>query len=421
MQNFWKLLFGSAGVTVVRTLCSFLVNKVLAVLLGPTSFAIVGQFQNLMAIGQGTSSLALQNGWVSLTAKHKDNREQLVGIWRAGFRLSVFAMVFTSVFAVVFMFIAPLETLFPGIPERLAQAAILFALPGIAASNLTLACSSVMNGLGRYRRWAIISLGASITQTAWVIILLYTQTLSLLSVIATQSILSVAIALPVARGAGFRISELKNAAAYKFEQRKPWLKFAAMGLMPMLLTPLALTLVRSLMASHYNWTAAGLWQGVYRISDFFSVAVSSALGVVLLPKVSANLGKKNFNRNFYPLLVKIMGLTAVCVALCIALRGYIVTIFLSDAFASAERMMLWQLVGDFFRAGGWCSALVLIARQEMAKFLVAETFFQIFFVVCSFVLINSIGLLAPSVAYAVENCLYFVTTLVLVNTIKWND
>ena len=107
-SKIWKLFFGSGSVTLFNTLRAFVINKLLAVFLPPAAFACVGQFMNWMSIGQATSSLAMQNGWVSLTAQNKDNLRNLHGIWRGGFRLTTFATIFTCVAAVIFCFVAPL-------------------------------------------------------------------------------------------------------------------------------------------------------------------------------------------------------------------------------------------------------------------------------------------------------------------------
>ena len=122
--KFAKLFAGSTAVTLFNALRAFAINKLLAVFLPPAMFACVGQFLNLMTIGQATSSLAMQNGWTALTAQNKDNHEKLLGIWRGGIRLTTFASLITFSVALVFCFMAPLDVLFPGIPLRLAQAAI---------------------------------------------------------------------------------------------------------------------------------------------------------------------------------------------------------------------------------------------------------------------------------------------------------
>ncbi len=419
-KTFLKLGSGSAFVTLVRTLAAFIVNKFLAIVLGPGVFAGVAQFQNLFALGQGVSSLSLQNGWVSLTARFKNKETELLGVWRGGYRLTIFATIFVCVAAVLFVFIAPLESMFPGIPKRYIQAAIFFALPGIAASNITLICTSVLNGLGEYRRWALASIATSVLQTLWVIILLYTHALSLLAVIATQSLLSVCAAVPLASRAGFSIKKLVSTQAYRAENRKPWFEYAAMGLVPMILAPLTLLWVRQLLANRYGWDVAGNWQGVYRISDFFNVGVSSVLSVVLLPKLASTLSKQEFQKFFYPLLIKIMAIAGVVASVFFLFRKQVIQFFLSNAFSGAESFLLYQLPGDVLRSGGWCCALVLIAQCETKKFLSAEIFFGLFFPIASIFLFKVVGASAPSLAYTLENALYFITTLILVKSISWN-
>ena len=66
--RFWKICFGSGGVTLVRTLCALVTNKLFAVFLSPALFACVGQFQNIFSIGQASSSLAMQNAVNALMA-----------------------------------------------------------------------------------------------------------------------------------------------------------------------------------------------------------------------------------------------------------------------------------------------------------------------------------------------------------------
>ena len=204
-SNYTKLFAGSGAVTLFNALRAFAINKLLAIFLPPAAFACVGQFLNFMSIGSATSSLALQNGWTALTAQNKENRDKLLGIWRGGLRLTTFASLLTFVFALLFCFMAPLETLLPGVPTRLAQAAILFALPGVFATNIITISAAVMNGLGENRKWALINIVTSMWQVLWVAFFLYTGRLSVLSIIATQSIVAAIFASQIAGRAGFSV------------------------------------------------------------------------------------------------------------------------------------------------------------------------------------------------------------------------
>lgn len=417
-SRFWKICFGSGGVTLVRTLCALVTNKLFAVFLSPALFACVGQFQNIFSIGQASSSLAMQNGWVSLTARYKKNRNGLPSVWGAGIRLMLGGSLLMVIAAFLFCFAAPLGSIFPGIPERLAQAAILFAIPGVIAANAVLVAQSVMNGLSEYRRWALIGLVTSVLQCAWVAVFLCTGFLSVLSIIATQSFVSAVFALVIARRGGFSLSACR--AAIPAESRA-WLKFAAMGLVPMVLSPVALTLVRSAVGGRFGWDAAGIWQSVWRVSDFFSVAFSSVLGVLILPEVSAELSPAELWKKLRPLLARVLVLAAVSVAVIFALREWIVLILFAKPYAAAADYLPIQLAGDFFRAGGWCLGLVLIARQAMKTFVIAETLSQIFFAVLAIAGMFFWDFRAPMIAYACENALYFFGLLAALRFLPWKS
>ena len=415
--NYTKLFAGSGAVTLFNALRAFAINKLLAVFLPPAAFACVGQFLNLMTIGQATSSLALQNGWTALTAQNKDSNEKLLGIWRGGLRLTTFASLFTFIAALLFCFMAPLESFLPGVPQRLAQAAVLFALPGIFATNIITISAAVMNGLGENRKWATINIVASIWQVLWVAFFLYSGRLSVLSIIATQSIVAAFFAIRMAAQAGFSVKHIWKTA---LDTRGPWLSYALMGLVPMALTPVVLTVMRMLVASNFGNDAAGIWQSIWKVSDFLFMAMSAILTVVLLPRVSPKMSRIDFFGMFNPLLLRIMGVSLALIAVLYFGRGILVQVLFSSAYMGAVDYLPLQLVGDFFRAGGYALALVLIARAETTKFIVVEIGSEIFLALGTFVGIKLFDFNGPMLAYAVENFLYLVTLYILVRRLKWN-
>ena len=415
--NYTKLFAGSGAVTLFNAFRAFAINKLLAVFLPPAAFACVGQFLNLMTFGQATSSLALQNGWTALTAQSKGDREKLLGVWRGGLRLTTFASLFTFIATVLFCFMAPLERFLPGVPQRLAQAAVLFALPGIFATNIITISAAVMNGLGENRRWATINIVASIWQVLWVAFFLYTGRLSVLSIIATQSVVAAFFAIRVVSQAGFSVRQIWKTA---LDTRGPWLSYALMGLVPMALTPVVLTVMRMLVASNFGIDAAGIWQSVWKVSDFLFMVMSAILTVIILPRVSVKMSRASFFELFHPLLLRIMGISLVMVVALYFGRGILVQVLFSSAYMGAVDYLPLQLVGDFFRAGGYALALVLIARAETAKFIVVEIGSEIFLALGTFVGIKYFDFNGPMLAYAVENFLYLVTLYVLVWRLKWN-
>ena len=415
--KFAKLFAGSGAVTLFNALRAFAINKLLAIFLPPAAFACVGQFLNFMSIGSATSSLALQNGWTALTAQNKENRDKLLGIWRGGLRLTTFASLLTFVFALLFCFMAPLETLLPGVPTRLAQAAILFALPGVFATNIITISAAVMNGLGENRKWALINIVTSMWQVLWVAFFLYTGRLSVLSIIATQSIVAAIFASQIAGRAGFSIKQIWKTA---LDTRGPWLSYALMGLVPMVLSPVVLTVMRMTVASSFGNDAAGIWQSVWKVSDFLFMAMSAILTVIILPRVSSKMSRVEFFRMIHPLLFRIMGISLAMVATLYFGRSILVQVLFSQAYMGAVDYLPLQLVGDFFRAGGFALALVLIARRETVAFLSVEVGSEFLLAAGTFVGIKFLEFNGPMAAYAFENFVYFVVLYILVRRLKWN-
>ena len=416
-SNFTKLFAGSGAVTLVNALRAFAVNKLLAVFLPPAMFACVGQFLNLMTIGQATSSLAMQNGWTALTAQNRNSQEKLLGIWRGGFRLTTFASLFTFIVAVVFCFVAPLETLLPGVPIRLAQAAILFALPGVFATNVVTISAAVMNGLNENRKWATINIVSSVWQVLWVAFFLYSGRLSVLSIIATQSIVASFFAIRVAAQAGFSVKQIWKTA---LDTRGPWLSYVMMGLVPMALTPVVLTVMRILVASNFGTDAAGIWQSVWKVSDFLFMVMSAILTVIILPKVSPKMTRNEFSGMFYPVLLRVMAISLVMVVGLYFSRSVLVQVLFSSAYMGAVDYLPLQLLGDFFRFGGFAMALVLIARAETVKFIVVEICSEVYLAIGTYFGIKFFEFNGPMFAYATENFLYLVTLFILVRRLKWN-
>lgn len=416
-SRFWKAFMGSGMVTFLNALRIFVVNKLLAVFLPPSMFACVGQFMNFMTIGQATSSLAMQNGWVSLSAQNKSNLEQLRGVWRGGFRLTTYASIFTFAVALVLCFLLPLEKFFPDIHPRLVQAAVIFALPGVFATNVITITSSVMNGLGHYRRWALINMVSSLWQMLWVAFFLWTGRLSVLSIVATQSIFAGVYAAQIASRAGFSLKEIRKTS---LDIRRPWLSYALMGIVPMVLTPVVLTFMRSTIGTELGWNAAGIWQGIWKISDFLTAFFSAILGVIILPKVSAKMSKPEFSRMFIPVLAKTMLLAFVAVVALYFGRSLLVLVMLSSEYAGASDYIPIQLLGDFFRVGGWALGLVLIARRETKIFLTLEVCSQLVLACGTYGFIKLYEFNGPMMAYALENFLTLVASIVIVSRLKWS-
>lgn len=407
-----KQSFLSTIVALVRILMSFFTNKILAVVLGPASFAMIAQFQNLMMAAHAGGSLALQNGWVSLTAQHKEDEGKRLALWRSGLILSAVGMLVVALLLLIASFTGVFEFLFPTVAPVTLRVALLLAIPGMIAMVVFSIVQSVANGFSAFRLWATLSIVASVVQGLWVIAFVLWKSEFVFIALATQSILALIASLVLC--ANKKISwQVLRAPSLGFSV---WKKFAWMGIIPMILSPIILTSVRSILGESLGWHAAGLWQGAFRISDFFNVALSSVLGVLLLPKLSKLKNEIAFFKTLWSALVVILLIAFGLIAIMIVVREPIVRIVLSEKFIGIENKLPIQWVGDFFRSGSWCLGFGLIVKQAAKTFLALEVLSQSLFFVLCYIGISFVGISAPFWAYAIENLVSF--TLILFITLR---
>ena len=57
--------------TIIKLIAGFVINKVIAIYVGPSGLAVVGQLQNFMSIITTISNGAITNGIVKYTAEYR--------------------------------------------------------------------------------------------------------------------------------------------------------------------------------------------------------------------------------------------------------------------------------------------------------------------------------------------------------------
>lgn len=417
MPQVIKQSFLSGMVAFIRIVTSFATNKILAVILGPVSFAMVGQFQNLMMAAQAGGSLSIQNGWVSLTSQYAEDEDRRFSLWRSGLILSGISILFVSIFLLITSWTGAFHFLFPDVSERMLRIALLCAIPGVIGMVLFSIVQSIANGFSAFKLWAFLSISTYLTQALWVILFVLWNKDLILIVLATQSLVALFISLFIAYKKKI-FSRLIKSTSFGYNV---WKKYALMGIIPMILTPIVLTAIRSLIGTSIGWHEAGLWQGAFRISDFFNVAFSSVLGVILLPKLSKLKNEKSFFKTLWYALLGVLLVAFILIFSMFFLKEFVIQFILSEEFLPVAKQMHLQWIGDFFRCGSWCLGIGLIAKQSAKAFLFLEILSQSLFFILSFIGISSLGITAPFGAYAIENvlCFIFILLFTIRNHYTW--
>ena len=88
--------------TVIKLITGLVINKAVAVYIGPAGLALIGQFQNFMQLAMTTAQGGINSGVTKYTAEYKENTEQLTPLFSTAFRLSLYCSIVVSLAMIVF-------------------------------------------------------------------------------------------------------------------------------------------------------------------------------------------------------------------------------------------------------------------------------------------------------------------------------
>jgi len=95
-----SLLNGIA--VVVRMLTLLCINKILAIYVGPTGYAALGQFQNAVQMITTFASGAINAGVTKYTAEYHEDEKRQHSVWQTAGSISILGAVTTGIVVAVF-------------------------------------------------------------------------------------------------------------------------------------------------------------------------------------------------------------------------------------------------------------------------------------------------------------------------------
>lgn len=393
------------GIAVAVKVASALVlNKILAVYVGPAGYAIIGQFQNAVSIVVSLAGGVVATGVTKATAQHFDDEAKQHAVWQTAIRFSLGASL-----------IAGASLLFVGdwLSEWLLHRAdmsnvfvwLALTLPAMAANNLLMAIVNGKKEIGIYVTTNIIGSLISMLVTG---LLAFNFGLygALIAFTINPAIVSLSTATLVARRDWFKARFLWG------QINRPALRelsgFGLMGLTSALTMPVTFMLIRDYLATNLGLTAAGYWQASWKISEIYLMLVTSTLSVYYLPRLAEIRTAPELKAEIVKVYRFVLPIVVAGALTIFVLRDFIIhTLFTSD-FAPMRELFPWQLAGDVIKIGSWILAYIMLGRAMVKVFIITEIAFSISFVLLSWLLVSVFGLIGVSMAYAINYSLYWV-------------
>lgn len=394
----------------IKVVTVLILNKVLAVYVGPTGYAIIGQFQNAISILISTSGGLVASGVVKTTAQYYDDEPKQHKIWQTAIR---FSLLFSLLTGFVLLFIG--DWLSEWLLARKDMGSIFtclaLGLPAMAANNLLLA---IVNGKKEVGVYVAANVAGSIVGLFVVGVLAYSFGLygALLALTISPALVLLTTATLVTKLKWFKSKYLwgrvERGAAVELSG------FAMMGITSAILVPVTYILVRNLLVENVGLANAGYWQASWKISEIYLMLFTTTLSVYYLPRLAEIRTAAELKSEISKVIMLVMPIVIMGAFSMYFLRDSIISVLFTDDFRPMRDLFAWQLSGDVIKIGSWIFGYILVGRAMVGYFIVTEVAFAVSFFLFSWFFVDLYSLKGVSIAYAVNYILHLIVMIILV-------
>jgi len=380
-------------------------SKILAIFVGPSGMALVGNLRNFLTSLENISTLGFQNGIVKYTAENEKNKNELQ---------KIISTVFISLLSIavllsgILFFTASFwnEKIFGNNTEYLLVFKVLaLVLPTYGLSIFLIA---VINGLGKFQKVIWINIiGNIIGLLISICLILQFKTIgALLAIIVAPALLFVITIYLVQKE--IQIFQFVKFNFFDFKILKNLSSYSLMALVSSVLGPFIFLSIRNHIIQDLGIEQAGYWETITRISSYYLMFVSTILSVYFLPRLSKsqnNLETKNVFWQFYKYIlpVFILGLTIIYFG-----RFFIVEMLFTKEFLPVTDLFFWQLLGDVFKVCSLILGLQFFAKKMTSAFIVTELFSLSVLYFASLCFTELFHIEGIVMAYAFQNFVYLI-------------
>ncbi len=404
-----SLLNGIAVAIKMLTLLGL--NKILAIYVGPSGYAALGQFQNAVQMITTLASGAINTGVTKYTAEYHDDEAKQHAVWRTAGTISLIGSITVAIGVIAFS--KPLAGWFLK-DESLGSIFIWFATTLVLFVFNTLLLA-ILNGKKEIQRYVTANIAGSlfaliVTTVMSIKLGLYG---ALVSLAVYQSLTFFVTLTLTYKARWFKLGYLLG--GIDKQSAKNLMKFTAMALTSAACIPLSHILIRNHLGETLGWEAAGYWEAMWRLSAAYLMLVTTTLSVYYLPKLSELKDSSSLKKEIlqgYKIILPVVGGCGLVIYLA---RDVVVSVLFSSKFSGMEVLFGWQMVGDTLKIGSWILAYLMLGKAMVKLFVFSEIIFSLSFYLLVRFFVNSIGLEGVAIAYALNYMIYWVVMAMFIS------
>jgi polysaccharide transporter, PST family len=400
--------------TVIKILSGIIMNKVIAVYLGPSGLAMIGQFQNFVSLIASIANGSIQTGIVKYTAEYKENKEYLTRILKNSFIVTLSLSFLSSIVLVVFAKYFSIEIMFSDEYTNI----IYFLGFSIVFYSLNLYLLSILNGLGKIKLFTIINIIISLFSLIIMSILTIQYKLkgALVAIILVQSLVFFISYILIYKRFGnrFFFSDIFNGVDKVIIVRL--FKFSIATFSSGAIVSLMMISLRHMLSKEISIESAGLWEAAWRMMLYFNMFFTLPFSIYYLPKFSSSHKIEEIKSYLFESYRFILPLALLAGLLLFFLRHEIIILLFSLKFIKIESLIIYLLCGEILKILAFTLSNVFTAKAKIFTTILIQLVFASLLIFSSYVTIPKFGIIGMGYSYLIASIVFFTIYIYAFNT-----
>lgn len=390
--------------TIIKVITAFVINKVLAIYVGPSGLAVIGQLQSFNSIVMTFANGAITSGVVKYTAEYREDIAQKSKFFSTAIVITLICSIIVGL--LLNLFSSYLST-FILKSDEYTNIFVIFGFSIILFALNTL-LMAILNGQKEIKKYIAVNIVSSLFSLGFTSLLIVSFGLmgALYALVVNQSVIFFVTLAFVVKSSWFKLEYFKQNVDKQSLIKLG--KYSAMALTSALTVPVSHLIVRNYIGENLSWEDAGYWQGIWYISSMYLMVITSSLSIYYLPRLSEIKDSSELKKeilNGYKIILPIVSVLALGIYI---FRELVIEIAFTEKFIPMIELFKWQLVGDVIKIVSWLLGYVMLAKAMTKIFIYTEVVFSILFVLLSIFFIDNFGLIGITYAFSLNYLLHLI-------------
>lgn len=388
----------------IKTAIMFILNKILAVYVGPSGYAMIGQFQNFIQMITTFAGSAINTAVIKYTAEYYESESKQVAIWKtAGSLVLVFSISFS------FLILIFQKQLSVYIFQTIEYQSVFrwFSL-FLVLFNLNALLLAILNGKKEIQKLVFANIAGSIVSLLITSLLTIQYNLygALISLSIYQSLAFFVTVFLCYKTKWFKFSNLFG--RIEPEITKKLAAFALMALVSTICIPLSQMVIRFYLTHEFGLNYAGYWDAMMRVSSSYLMLVTTILGVYYLPRLSEINSVTEIKKEIFLGYKFILPFSIIFGFLIYIFREEIILILFTSSFLPIKELFLWQTIGDVLKIGSWILGYLMLSKAMVRLYILTEIIYILFSIFSSYIFTQIYGFNGMSFAHFLSYAVHWI-------------